>query len=182
MFSLNNSFVIYTPNISIGATVLNATLAFKSAYDSGVLSFPQNYNIYGVLGNPSIPTNATDCKNAILTSSSIPWQINSNWSADYWYTTPDLTTILQEIISQPGYVVASNFIIQIKFVSGGLGNLFSYTYDFLPEYAPILCIEWTTGQPHIIRTLLQGQRVLHLELIGDRILSQDELIELIGEI
>ena len=76
-------------------------------------------------------------------------QASVSWSPPNWNTvgdqtgdqqSPDISSIIQEIVNRPGYTINNSMIIIIT----GTGERTAESYDGSPAQAPQLCIEYST--------------------------------------
>jgi len=89
------------------------------------------------------------------TASSVLWDHSAPWTADTWYASPDISSVIQEIIDHPEWSAGNSLII---FYSGrtesGSWRWFS-SYDRAPagDYAPRLKVTYTLRLPPSITSV-----------------------------
>lgn len=128
-----------------GATITNAYLQFQ-ADETG--STATTLQIFGqAADNPSTFTTATsNISSRTKTGASVSWS-PAAWPtidvANAAQRTPDIKTVIQEIISRPGWASNNSLAIIIT----GTGRRTAEAYNGVPAAAPLLHVEYTTGTP-----------------------------------
>lgn len=115
-----------------GATITGATLEFTSAsdHDNGVI-----YNIYGdAAADSSAFTVSNDLISRSSTTNTVTWT-PSPWERDQTYTSPDLASIIQEIVNNAAWCGGNS--LSLMLANGG-DTRFVSAYDDAPGKAPIL--------------------------------------------
>jgi hypothetical protein len=74
------------------------------------------------------------------TSATVAWYNIPAWTANNTYRTPELKTIIQEIIANPGWSSGNAMII---FLAGTSNDNKAYSHDSSPSKAPLLHIDYT---------------------------------------
>jgi hypothetical protein len=75
-------------------------------------------SVYGVLQpNPSIPVSAATADALPITTSFSYWTMPTFCSGT-WNTSPNIANVLNEIRTQPGFLIANNFILEVRYKSG----------------------------------------------------------------
>jgi len=76
------------------------------------------------------------------TNASIDWDFNEPWAADTWYTSPDIASVIQEIIDRDGWSEGNSLAIiySTKQDQGGYRNISSFNRG--SDFAPILEITY----------------------------------------
>jgi hypothetical protein len=126
-----------------GSTIDYAYIEFYCYEDHPELV---NIYIYGEdLGNPptfvDVDEHIVDRWTANPTSQSVSWlDVQPNWEPGNTYRTPDLKTIIQELIANPGW---SSGNAMVFFLIGTDDDYSASTYDRNPDEAPLLHIEFT---------------------------------------
>ena len=93
--------------------------------------------------NPATFTNsAYNISNRPTTSSLVAWT-PSSWTTGISYNSPDLSPVVQEIISRPGWMVGNSMV----FIITGTGSRSADSYDGNPSNAPKLVITYTSPSP-----------------------------------
>lgn len=134
-------------NVPQGATISTADVTVKSVATASV--FPA-ITIVAVAADdgPSYVSRAQ--YNALAqTSASVPWT-PTVWTNATSYTTPELKTVIQEIVNRPGWVSGSHILLFYKvpvdaWVSA---NAIKFaTWDAVPADAPILNVTYAQVTP-----------------------------------
>src|SRR3990172_1481546 len=132
-------------NISIpqGASILDAYVEFE-VDETG--SDPTSVTIQGQAVDNAFTF--TSAKNNISTrprtTAQVAWNNIPAWTApNAKWQTPDLASIIQEIVNRPGWASGSSIAI----IVGGTGRRTAEAYDGEPPAAPKLVITYTTGEP-----------------------------------
>ncbi len=130
-------------NVPQGATILSATLKFTS--DSNNIPVT-NMQINGELtaNSTTFNTGASNISTRILTTSNVVWNTaNAFPSVDEEISTPDLATVLQEIVDQPAWCGgnAASFIVAADSVDPASGRL-AESVDGGNGRAPQLVVEF----------------------------------------
>tara|TARA_R100001129_G_scaffold156644_1_gene119924 strand:- start:436 stop:1074 length:639 start_codon:yes stop_codon:yes gene_type:complete len=102
-------------NISQGATIQSAYL--KVVYYSGTGT--TDLKIVGTdADNASAPTHASDGATSLHTSAVVSWSNPSTHSTNY-QTSPDIKTVIQEIVDRGSWASGNAMMIQTYYDSGG---------------------------------------------------------------
>jgi len=86
--------------------------------------------------------NSINISSVNKTSTSIDWDINEPWSSDTWYTSPNIGTVIQEVINRSGWSEGNSLAIlySTRENEGGYRSISSF--DHGSDYAPILEITY----------------------------------------
>lgn len=124
-----------------GATIISAKLTLF-AYSTDTVA-PFTANIYGNdVDSPTNPNSHTEADALALTAATIPWTLTP-WTQYQPYDTPDLTTIIQEIVNRPGWAAGNNLMLILKTATGATGAKLPCSYDYAtPAYYSQLYVEW----------------------------------------
>lgn len=92
--------------------------AINSAYldllPKGINGAIPGIRAYGVAqDNAAAPTSRTDIDGRPLTTASVTWTPGT-WTGGTWQSSPSIVSIIQEIISRPGWVIGNAIIIVLK--------------------------------------------------------------------
>lgn len=118
----------------------------------------------------------------VKTTASVNWNVIPAWTLDTWYNSPDITTIVQEIVDRAGWDSGNHMAIFWDDHADNSDNLAyreAYSYNFLPANAPELYVEWvSTGAPdgEVTATgVASGEHIV--QTVGDDLLwlTSDEL-------
>lgn len=89
-------------------------------------------------------TAAANVSGRTKTTASVDW-VSANLGAAGTFDSPDLSTIIQEIVDRPGWA-ENNAIALILITNGGTSDDFAPThYDGSSSNAPKLVVDWTEG-------------------------------------
>ena len=148
-------------NITIpaGAIITSATITF-TAYRSDSGS-PSNTRFWAE-DNTTNPANFANCGSGCddisdrpRTSASVDWTNIPSWSQGNSYTSPDMSTIIQEIVDDQGSLTNDEIVIMTLGLSP-YNRRRVVSYDSSPSDAPVLDISYTIpgNQPyHYIMTI-----------------------------
>lgn len=127
---LEHSFIRF-PSAAIpqGAVISSAILSFvANASDSGT---SVKSNIYGNdVDDATAPTNYTEAEALNLTSAVVAWDDLESWTAGSSYNSPDIKTVIQEIVSRPGWVSGNGLMIVIRNNGSTTAHRKPRTYDY----------------------------------------------------
>ncbi len=133
-------------DIEQGASITNAYIQFTADKDNQSAS--ASYTIKGQASDDAsvFTTSNSNITSRSTTSASVNWNNIPAWNtagqtADA-QKSPDISTIVQEIVDRVGW---SSGNAMAFFVSGSSGKRSAKTYDSDPAKAPKLVIEYTTG-------------------------------------
>ncbi|MFK7892800.1 MAG: PilC/PilY family type IV pilus protein [Granulosicoccus sp.] len=126
-------------NVPSGVTITDARIEFTS---QSTLSDAAEFHIVGqdIDDAPVISTSAYSLSNASATSASVSWTPTA-WNIGDSYSSPDLSSIVQEIVGRPGWCGSQSMM----FIVGGTGQRTSYSFDDTPSKAPKLRISYDTN-------------------------------------
>jgi hypothetical protein len=136
-----NLFCLFSNiNIPVNATITSATISLKHY---GKTANP-NIRIYSSdEDNASAPTNTTEYNNKPLTTAYVNWTIND---ATTWYVSPDISSVIQEIVSRAGWNTNNAILLLLKNNASASYNYIQFcSYEYGAADAPILDITYTTG-------------------------------------
>jgi type IV pilus assembly protein PilY1 len=103
-----------------GATILNAYFRFNANSSESTTS---NFLIEGEASDNAVPfaTVADDLKGRTGTTATVAWNNVLDWTNGQFYVTPDITSIVQEIVNRPGWTSGNSMVFRIT-GSGTTGN------------------------------------------------------------
>ena len=82
-----------------------------------------------------------------LTTNSVDWDVTSDWNAAYTYQSPDISSVIQEIVDRGSWNTNQDINIMIKddgSASGHNRNIYAWDIDNSSTYAPKLDITYRT--------------------------------------
>jgi PKD repeat protein len=130
--------------IPAGATITSAHLEFYSAQSQWLnlsLRFAgQAADTSATFSSSSRPSGRT------LTTAVVNHSSNVSWSANTWYSLDEIKTIVQEIISRPGWQAGNSLAIIARGTGiGAWARKFAQSYDSNPNFAPRLVITFSSS-------------------------------------
>ena len=131
-----------------GATINSAIITIR-AYDDATNS-PLT-KIYAVDEDNQQPfTQVSDFSAPNLTTASVDWDPSEAWSFEVAYNTPDISSVIEEVVGRPGWA-AKNSITIIILNDGGTGNndrlMMSNVHGDGQSVAEKLIIDYTESAP-----------------------------------
>ena len=130
-------------NVSIpnGATITNAYITFEAIHENSSNSNATTINIYGEAADEAESIDFSETNNIsgrTTTSASVTWSPGS-WTAGHTYDTPDLSSIVQELVNRDGWNEGSSMV----FIFTGTGYREAKAHNEDPNAAPVLHVEYT---------------------------------------
>jgi hypothetical protein len=121
-------FQIYSENQQSGSGT-NTIIKGEDVDDAAAFSTKENYDARS------------------RTSASVDWDITATWSESTWQDSPEIKTVIQEIVNRGGWSSGNDLVIFWEDDGTSTEYREGAAYDFYigSEYAPKLYIEWTTG-------------------------------------
>lgn len=116
-----------------GATITRAKVQFTALDDHA--EDDVNARIYGNdTDSATAPTSSATAAAKTLTTAYVDWNTLADWTTDTTYDTPDISSILQEIIDRPGWSSGNDLLLFIKSIGttatdGTIRNAYDYTDD-----------------------------------------------------
>lgn len=100
-------------DIPQGATILSAFLELVASSNS--INEPANLILYGEdADNAAGFTNKANFQARTRTSAYVPWSNVPTWATGQVYQTPDITTLIQEIVNRAGWASGNDLVIFIQ--------------------------------------------------------------------
>jgi hypothetical protein len=131
-------------NVTIpnGATINTAYLALyphANAYGSPELV------IYGIDEDDAVaPTSAAEFAADPHVAASVPW--DTTWVASVWEESPEIKTVIQDIVDRGGWVPGNAMMFQVcDDLGSGTNHVYAVMYDNVPSNAPKLYVEYDVG-------------------------------------
>jgi len=120
-----------------GATITTAYLTLRARFDAMPT---EGTTILGEdADDPITFSTFGDYDFRVRTTAYVSWS-PAAWVADTDYNSSDLSAVVQEIVNRPGW--ASGNALALFLVPEGNQNIWAYSYDSSPSYAPKLHIEY----------------------------------------
>jgi len=136
-----SGMVFRNMNIPKGTEIVSAHLKIRS-YNSQLSDI-----VYGrIQAEASDDAAGIDAYRSIgtlpNTNASVDWDLDEPWSADTWYTSPDVASVIQEIINRSGWLEGNSLAIiySTRKNEGVYRNISSFNRG--SDYAPILEITY----------------------------------------
>ncbi len=133
-------------NVAIpkGSTIVNAYLQFQTDETN---SEPTALSIQGQDDSNALTGTSTngDISNraspdvTVVSWNPVPWTIRGEAGPNQ--QTPDITSVIQEIVSRLGWSDGNSLVVIIT----GTGKRVAESYDGVPAGAPLLHVEYNTG-------------------------------------
>ena len=129
-----------------GAVITNAYIVFTAEDpDSGSW-------VLGITGEASdnaatFTTSSYGISSRPETSATVNWSTGTSWSDDSTYATPDLTSIVNEIVGRPGWVKGNSMVF---ILTGQQDERDAWSYNGSSARAPLLHIEFSSLNTHTI--------------------------------
>lgn len=125
-------------SIPPGAVVTNAFITFTAKDDE------ENKTDLLIKGEASdnavrFTNTKNDITDRIHTNASVAWNNLPPWSDNVSYDTPNLRSLVQEIVNRDGWSAGNSMV----FLIGGSGNRRAYSYNGSTSSAPLLHIEYS---------------------------------------
>jgi len=135
------AYLIMTCGIARTETTVNSVIIGEDVDDAATFSTIANYQ--GRRG--TIVGGANDNN---ITTASVTWNNIGSWSVDTEYNSPEIKTIVQEIIDRGGWASGQDMVIfwddhAGNSTSGAQVRRLAYAYDTSTTYAPKLVITYT---------------------------------------
>lgn len=125
-------------NIPSGATITSATIEFTAERSDNQETQLQIVG-HDIDDAPLIATDNDTLSNASNTSASVDWT-PGDWSVGDLYTSPDISSIVQEITSRTGWCGGQS----LAFIVSGTGERSAYSYDSTPSNSAILRVSYNS--------------------------------------
>jgi hypothetical protein len=134
-------------NIQIpkGATITNAYVEFECDVGTWTGDVPLQITGQDIDSASTFTSSAYNISSRIDTTAIVPWTITAQWVVDSKYPSPDIRSVIQEIIDRPGWN-SGNFLV-IMFTASGTNRreMEAYEGGEAATAAPLLIVEYTTG-------------------------------------
>jgi hypothetical protein len=142
--SQTNGLRFTTVNIPVGATITSAYIEFTA---NAAASSAATFDIYGQsLGNPTTFTTAVrNISSRFRTNNFVAWTLTA-WVINTAYQSPDITTIVQEIVNQSNWVSGNAMAFLLDNPSSTNVRI-AKSFDNATAQAPRLVINWQINSP-----------------------------------
>jgi hypothetical protein len=135
----------FTVSIPVDSTIYSSYIAFTGSWDMSsdtvrVLINAQQSNIAATFSTYA------DFVSRGQTTASVPWNFTTDWAVDGVYNTPDISTILQELVGDYGGLFGNTIVLFINDNGSDTGaNRHAWSYDGSVARCPKLHIEYTNN-------------------------------------
>lgn len=153
-FSLTESQFAFGYNICSGARFQTVNVPQSSTINTAYLTVRAERDLSGSIDSVQIYgndvddaatfSNASDFNNRVLTSAKVNWAPGS-WTVDSNYNSPEIKTIIQEIVNRAGWAANQDMAIIVHHEGSSSNYRYAYSYNGNPADAPKLHIEYTAG-------------------------------------
>lgn len=133
------SMVRFSVAVPQGATVTAASISFRSAATS-TSGIPVTALTGYATDNAAMPANGTNVGALPRTTASTAWT-PPGWVLGTTYTSSDLSAVIGEITSRPGWVSGNDLLL--FWTGDNSGTITASSYDDAPTHAPILTVTYT---------------------------------------
>lgn len=133
------------PNVTVpkGATITSAKLTFVSYNDRSTAN--TNVKISANDVDDSVaPTTTTAFDGLVLTTAEVEWNNIEAWTAGNSYDSPDIKTVIQEIVDRAGWASGQAIGMVIKNNGSSESLRQARSYDYGSSY-PVLTIEYSVA-------------------------------------
>lgn len=131
--------VRFALNVPQGATITSAYLKITS--NGGWGGGAGSATVYGHDTDDSSAFNAgleNNLSDRPLTSANVAWSTGAAWTNNVVYSSPDIKTVLQEIVDRGGWAAGNYLSLLVRGSGAGSTNRPIYDYETAPAKAPVL--------------------------------------------
>ena len=114
--------LLYTVPIGNNATITSATITFTASSTQMVVTCKGVFDADDVDNSPIIPSDA-EWDAITKTTATVAWDPIPQWTLNQEYTSPELKTIIQEIVDRPGWQWSNAINIFLHDDADGSSNL-----------------------------------------------------------
>lgn len=141
--------------IPVGATIQAAYLRFVG--DEAQSAGTQNADIYGEDADSpgTFTTSSNNITGRTETTAKVDWDAVPASVVGQIQTSPDIKTVIQEIVDRAGWASGNNMVILIE--PGGSNATRTYvSYDSQPYVSAMLHVEYTAGGGTVVKDMISG--------------------------
>lgn len=98
--------------------------------------------------NPAAPTTYAGAEGATRTTASVAWSSIAAWTSNSTYSTPDISSVIQELVNRGGWASGNSIVIYIEDNgSSTSGDVYRDIRDYgaAPSSSAILNVTYSTG-------------------------------------
>ncbi len=138
-----NGFRFNNTGIPKGASISSATLSLTSRTNSADAMI---LRLFGELNNDALTfsTASGNISNRTKTTSYIDWTPDA-WTQEQVYTSPDISSIVQELVNQTGWM--EDDLVLLQTFQSGSGERQAYTFNSNETKAATLNVSYQMGTP-----------------------------------
>ena len=143
-------------DIPQGATITNATITFTASdYNSGNINFV--FKVEDTDNSTPFTSTNYDLSNRTTLVTTVSWLNVPDWTQCQTYTTPDLSSLIQEIVNRPGWAEgnAINLLIDTYTDDNVYRKRQAKSFDHWEgsDYAPVLTVTYSGGNYDLITAI-----------------------------
>lgn len=144
-FANHVGFILRNVTIAQGATIDNATVEVQ---DFDATNLTLNVEVYAedVDDPANLATGSNDLSARTLTTAHVTW--SATLATSGYNTSPDVKTVIQEVIDRVGWVSGNDILIMLVRNSG---TAYMASYNSSAAAAPKLNITYSTGGGSVLR-------------------------------
>jgi len=136
-------------NITIprGATIAGANVTFVANHSKSNTTCKVLIRAIAA-DDAAAPTTRAEAMGAPRTTASVAWSSIPAWTAETSYTSPDIASVIQELVNRPGWS-SGNAIVIYEEDNGSTANAHrqAYSFDGSAAKAPTLHVEYVLNPP-----------------------------------
>lgn len=139
--TITNAYITFVAAGSISGATVNSRITGQKAADPGDISSLSDYQARR-------GTDVGGANNNGRTTAQVSWDSIAAWTGSTSYNSPDIKSIIQEIIDQEGWASGNNICLfwddhEGRSTASDNRRRAAYSYDDVPASAPTLYIEYT---------------------------------------
>ena len=143
--------------VPLGATILSAELEFVAKESDSDTGFTLRIQGEDADDAPTFASTNASVSDGSRTGALVDWAGPDAWTTNNTYVTPDISTLVKEIVDRPGWTSGNSMAFTIVNAPSSTGSnakrRVSYTYNSDPSRAPLLRISYATPGGSDIQTL-----------------------------
>jgi len=138
-----NGFRFNNTGIPKGANISSATFSLTSRTNS---ADAMTLRLFGELNNDALAFSSNDgnISSRAKTTSYIDWAPDA-WTQNQAYTSPDISSIVQELVNQSGW--SEDDLVLLQTFQSGSGERQAYTFNSNEDKAATLSVSYQMGTP-----------------------------------
>ncbi len=136
------AFMRWAVDVPADATITTATVKVKSNGEAG--DGNASTVRLQLLDSDDCPDFTTNPHDSAVTSGYVDWSVDGTWTDGQWYSSPDVSSIVQEFIDRSGYA-SGNYLGLRGINQSGLWKR-AYQIDHATADAPVLEVTYSVNQ------------------------------------